>query len=139
MSLTADVVVIGGGVNGTSTAFHLAKRGVRVTLLERSVLAAGATGKSGALVRMHYTNRHDSALAQQSLPYFQHWADVVGPGDPGYRQCGVVRLVPPKFDERLRANVAMLQEIGVNTEVISPDELRAIDPGVHTGDINVAA
>ncbi len=34
MSLTADVVVIGGGVNGTSTAFHLAQRGVRVTLLE---------------------------------------------------------------------------------------------------------
>src|SRR5689334_14582443 len=35
MSLTADVVVIGGGVNGTSTAFHLAQRGLRVTLLER--------------------------------------------------------------------------------------------------------
>ena len=139
MSLTADVVVIGGGVNGTSTAFHLAKRGVRVTLLERSTLAGGATGKSGALVRMHYTNPYDSQLAQESLPYFQHWPDVVGPGDPGYRQVGVVRLVPPRFDDRLRANVEMLQGLGVNTQVISPDELRAIDPGVQTGDITAAA
>jgi glycine/D-amino acid oxidase-like deaminating enzyme len=122
MSLTADVVVIGGGVNGASTAFHLAKRGVQVTLLERTTLAAGATGKSGALVRMHYTNPYDAALAQQSLPYFQHWPDVVGPGDPGYRQVGVVRLVAPKYDERLRANVAMLRGVGVNTSLISPDE-----------------
>ncbi|HEX3302355.1 MAG TPA: FAD-binding oxidoreductase [Thermomicrobiales bacterium] len=139
MSLIADVVVIGGGVNGTSTAFHLAKRGVSVTLLERSSLAAGSTGKSGALVRMHYTNPHDSALAQQSLPYFQNWADLVGAGDPGYRQVGVVRLVQPRYDERLRTNVAMLQGLGVNTEVISPDDLRAIDPGVQTGDITCAA
>ncbi len=139
MSQTADVVVIGGGVNGTSAAFHLAQRGLKVTLLERSSLAAGATGKSGALVRMHYTNPYDSALAQQSLPYFQSWSDVVGPGDPGYKQVGVVRLVQPRFDDRLRANVAMLRGLGVNTEIISPDDLREIDSGVHTGDISRAA
>ena len=52
----ADVIVIGGGVNGTSTAFHLAARGVKnILLLERHHLAAGATGKSGSLVRLHYT------------------------------------------------------------------------------------
>lgn len=139
MGLTADVVVIGGGVNGTSTAFHLAKRGLRVTLLERGSLASGSTGKSGALVRMHYTNPYDAALAQQSLPYFQQWADSVGPGDPGYEQVGVVRLVTRRFEDRLRANVAMLQGVGVNTELISPDDLREIDPGVFTGDITVAA
>jgi sarcosine oxidase subunit beta len=139
MTQTADVVVIGGGVNGASAAFHLAKRGLNATLLERSSLAAGATGKSGALVRMHYTNPYDAALAQQSLPYFQSWGDVVGPGDPGYQQVGVVRLVEPRFDDRLRANVEMLQGLGVNTQVISPQELRAIDPGAQTADITCAA
>ncbi len=48
---TADAVIIGGGVIGASTAFHLAERGMsRVTLLERSTLGGGATGKSGAAV-----------------------------------------------------------------------------------------
>lgn len=139
MSQSADVVVIGGGVNGVSTAFHLAQRGVKVTLLERTVLAGGASGKSGALVRMHYTNPIDASLAQQSLPYFQHWGDLVGHGDPAFRPVGVVRLVPPKYDEHLRANNEMLRGVGVNTSVITADDLREIDPGVFTGDINVAA
>ena len=61
MQRTADVVVIGGGANGTSTAYHLASLGAsNVLLLERAHLAAGATGKSGSLVRMHYTNEVES-------------------------------------------------------------------------------
>src|SRR5205807_8605840 len=53
----ADVVVIGGGVNGASTAFHLTALGVRdVLLVERRHPGAGATGKSGALGRMHHPN-----------------------------------------------------------------------------------
>ncbi len=139
MSLTVDVVVIGGGVNGASAAFHLARRGMKVTLLERSSLAAGATGKSGALVRMHYSNPYDAALAQQSFPYFQSWADLVGEGDPGFKQVGVVRLVDPRFEDHLRANVEMLRGVGVNTEVISADDLREIDPGVQASDVTIAA
>src|SRR2546427_7116211 len=65
---SADVVIVGGGANGTSTAFHLTRLGAQnVLLLERRWLAAGATGKSGALVRMHYTNEHESRLALESL------------------------------------------------------------------------
>ena len=139
MAAGASVVVVGGGVMGCSIAFHLAERGIDTLVLERGTVCSGMTARSGALVRMHYTNPHDSALAQQSLAYFQHWGDLVGAGDPGYRQAGVARLVEPRFDERLRANVAMLQGLGVNTEVISPDDLRAIDPGVQTGDITCAA
>ena len=74
---TADVVVIGGGVNGASTAFHLASLGVkRVTLVERRQLAAGASGMSGWLVRMHYTNDVESRLAHESLKVFQKVAEV---------------------------------------------------------------
>jgi len=76
---TADVVVIGGGVNGASTAFHLTTLGVRdVLLLERRHLAAGATGKSGALVRMHYTNDVESRLALESLKVFRDFGAIVG-------------------------------------------------------------
>ena len=61
---TAEVVVIGAGANGTRTAFHLARAGMkRVVGVERQYLGSGATGKSGSLVRMHDTNEPDVRLA----------------------------------------------------------------------------
>src|SRR5213594_437831 len=75
---SADVVIVGGGANGTSTAFHLTRLGARnVLLLERRWLGAGATGKSGALVRMHYTNEHESRLALESLKVFRNFEAAV--------------------------------------------------------------
>ena len=71
---TAPVVVIGGGVNGLSAAFQLAKRGVRdVVVLERRHLGSGATGKSGALVRCHYANVSEARLTHESLHIFRNW------------------------------------------------------------------
>jgi sarcosine oxidase, subunit beta len=137
---TADVVVIGGGVVGAATAFHLAEIGVSKTvLLERTTIGAGATARSGAIVRMHYTNPHDVALAHHGLPYFQHWDELVGTGDCGFVNCGVVRLVAPGQEAALRANVEMMQRIGVNTTVIGPSNLREIDPTVSVGDVEAAA
>src|SRR2546428_14066696 len=90
---SADVVVVGGGANGTSTAFHLTRLGVRnVLLLERRWLGAGATGKSGSPVRMHYTNEHESRLAFQSLKGFPGF-HAAGGGDCGFRPPGPV--APP--------------------------------------------
>src|SRR5262245_27042080 len=90
----ADVVIIGGGVNGTSTAFHLASLGVkRITLVERRHLAAGATGKSGALVRMHYTNEPEARLAWESLEVFREFSNIVG-GECGFEPVGFLALVP---------------------------------------------
>ena len=139
MRTTADVIVIGGGVNGLSTAFRLAERGAgRVVVLERRYLAAGASGKSGALVRVHYTNEPESRLAHASLPVFQHWADIIG-GDCGWMNPGFVRVVAPADEAALRANVAMLQGFGVNTRLVDAAELRALAPLLRTDDLTYAA
>src|SRR5580765_3487232 len=101
----ADVIVIGGGANGASTAFHLASRGVKkVLLLERKHLAAGATGKSGSLVRMHYTNEAESRLAFESLKMFRDFRNIVG-GDCGFEPIGFLQIVPPGYEEALARNV----------------------------------
>src|SRR5437870_13888907 len=93
----ADVIVIGGGANGTSTAYHLAARGVRsVLLLERRHLGAGATGKSGSLVRMHYTNEPESRLAFERLKIFREFRNTVG-GDCGLEPIGFLQLGPPGY------------------------------------------
>jgi sarcosine oxidase, subunit beta len=137
---TADVVIVGGGVIGTSVAFHLATRGVtRVVLCERRWLAAGATGKSGALVRMHYTNEPETRLAHASLPYFRHWDDVVGAGTAGFLPTGMVRLVSADNVAKLRANVEMQERIGIDTRVIDADELREIAPAWRLDDVVAAA
>ncbi len=137
---TADVVVVGGGVNGVSTAFQLAKRGAgRVVLLERAQLASGATGKSGALVRAHYTNVPETTLTKHSLDIFHSWGDAVGYGDPGFQTTGFLRVVRPEDAAKLAANVASHQAIGVDTRVLTAVEAKAIEPLLDTDDITHVA
>ena len=124
----ARIVVIGGGVNGLSTAFQLAKRGVRdVVVLERRHLGAGATGKSGALVRCHYANVPEARLTQESLHIFRNWDKEVGAGSPGFTPTGFIQVVAPEHEDRLRQNVADQNAVGIETRLVARDELREIE------------
>lgn len=136
----ADVVVIGGGVNGASTAFQLTKHGVaNVVLLERRRLGAGATGKSGALVRCHYANQYEAILTRESLRIFRSWDSEVGHGSPGFEATGFVQIVAPADESSLRANVAGLQAVGVETEVVSAQDLAEIEPLLRVDDLTYGA
>jgi sarcosine oxidase subunit beta len=139
MSTTAEVVIIGGGVNGASAAFHLATLGVTdVILVERRQLASGASGKSGALVRTHYTNVPESQLAYESLKVFQRFEEIVG-HDAGFDGLGFTQVVAAEYGDALAKNVAAQQSLGINTRMISIEELREIQPGINTDDIGAAA
>jgi sarcosine oxidase subunit beta len=139
MTETADVIVVGGGVQGASLAFHLARRGARVLVLERATIAAGATGRSSGFVRMHYDLESESRLAWASLPYFKDWAEQVGAGDCGFVRTGFVQVVPPDLAGQLRANVEMHQRVGIETSVVGPADVARLFPGIVTEDITVAA
>lgn len=137
---TADVVVIGAGVNGLATAFELRRRGAgSVVVLERKHVGAGASGKSGALVRQHYTNVPEALLTLHSLDTFRNWNDVVGHGNPRFEQPGFLRVVAPADDAKLRANVQNMRDAGINTWIVTPDEIAEIEPLLFTGDISAAA
>lgn len=138
MSQSADAVVIGGGVHGASVAYHLAKKGMRVVLLEKRFLASGGTGKSTAVVRLHYDNFVESKLVYESFKYFAHWAEVVG-GDAGYVKTGFVRTVIPSETKALRANVAMHRQIGIRTQLITREEFHEIEPSWNVSDVLHAA
>lgn len=135
MRHSAEVVIVGAGITGTSTAFHLAKMGMKdVVVVEQSHLAAGATGKSGALVRMHYTNEHETQLAVESLRYFQNWGDMVG-GDCGFNPVGLLVFTPQEYREHLEANVAMQRRLGATAQVITAQEALDLDPSVSVHDV----
>lgn len=134
-----DAIVIGAGVMGASIAFHLARAGLHNTLvLERRSVCSGNTRKSGALVRMHYSNRPEAGLAAASLPYFHNWREMVGPGC-GFQQVGFLVLVGPENRARLERNIAMQQSLGINTRLVEGQDLREVQPGLEIGDGVVGA
>jgi sarcosine oxidase subunit beta len=139
MTETADVIVVGAGVQGASLAFHLARRGAQVLVLERESVAAGATGRSSGFVRMHYDLESDARLAWASFPYFRAWQDVVGAGDCGFVRTGFLQVMPEALADNVRANVEMQQAIGIPTRIVEAAEIARLLPGVHTDDIGVGA
>ena len=138
MVQTTDVVVVGGGVNGTSIAYALASRGVKTVLVEKGAVSSGASGRSSALVRMHYTNEWDARLAWASFPVFKHWSDLIG-GPPVFTHTGFVNVVAPAYADNLRKNVLMLRGIGVTTRAITAAELKELQPFANVDDIGAAA
>ena len=136
---TADYVVLGAGVMGTSIAFHLAKRKAgRIVVLEKDSVGQGASGRSSALVRMHYSFPPEVQLAVKSLEMFENWKEITGQeGD--FRKTGFLRIVLESETERLKANVAMQKKYGVKVELVDRTELRRLEPEWNFEDVEVAA
>lgn len=139
MARTADAIIIGAGVHGASLAFQLARRGLRVLVLEAATLGAGATGRSSGLVRMHYDLEAEAGLAWASFPTFRDWADVVGAGDCGFVRTGFLQLEEADHAERLRSNVAMHQGLGIPSLLVGRDDVARLAPGFAVDDIELAA
>jgi sarcosine oxidase, subunit beta len=136
---TADVVILGAGVMGTSIAFHLAKRKAgKIVVIDKGHVGRGGSGRSSALIRMHYSFPAEVELALISLRTFQHWQEVVGaPGD--FRKTGFVRIVHPNETARLKLNVEMQRRIGATVELIDKHQLRELEPDWNVDDVELAA
>lgn len=138
MADTSSVIIIGGGIHGSSLAFHLAEKGIQSIVLEKGVLAAGATGRSSGLVRMHYDLELESRLAWLSFQYFINWKERVG-GECGFTRTGFLQFVPPEQIEQLKANVEMHQQIGVPSLLIDQQDVKRLAPHFFIDDIELAA
>lgn len=136
---SADVVIVGGGAAGTSIAWQLARRGAgRIVLLEKQGIASGGTGWSSSIIRQHYTHEVLARMALESLRVFQNFEDRTG-ASAEFHQTGFLVLVKPEDVDSLRANVAMHQQIGIGATILSPDDVRALEPRIHHDDIVAAA
>ncbi len=126
---TADIVVIGAGVMGSAVALELARRRAgRVVVVDARHGGEGMSGRSSALVRMHYTFRPEVELAVLGLRLYRSWPDWVG-APSLLHPTGFVRFVGPGEEASLRANVAMQRACGAEVELLGGDELQRLLPG----------
>ncbi len=129
MSESADVVVVGAGIFGTSIAFQLVNRGAgSVVLVDRAGPAAGISGRTFGQVRRHYSNELTIRLANRGFEVLGAWTDEVGIGDPGYVATGYVLMVPEEQVAACRENVELGRRLGVDTRFVSPAEIADIEP-----------
>lgn len=128
MSDTAEVVIVGGGLEGVAAAWALAERGVTdVLVLERGTVGGGMTGKSSGIVRCHYGVSSLAAMAAVGLEVFEKAEEVFGT-DIGFRQTGYVVGVGEPNVAALRASLAAQRTVGVQTEEIDAAEVARLWP-----------
>jgi sarcosine oxidase, subunit beta len=136
---SCDILIVGGGVMGVSIAYALASRHVgQVVLLEKSFLGAGSSGKSGAIIRQHYSNPLTVSMARKSLGVFERFDEVVG-GPPVFTHTGMIIVVNERDRGGLEANLTMQQGLGVDVRLLSGQELADIDPNARLAEDEIAA
>src|SRR5436309_10441183 len=138
---TADIVIVGGGVHGASLAYHFArKKAGRIVLIEKKFIASGPTGRSTALVLRFYAMDFFTRTASAAAEMFRHWKDVVvGDGDPGFQQVGMLVLAGPDTAPYLRHNALRARELGAGVALLSPAEVKALVPAANVDDVALAS
>jgi len=143
MTESFDAIVVGTGVVGASTAFHLAKLGnLKVCVLDRAGLCEGGTAKSCAIVRSHYSVVSNTALTLKSLEIFDRFQDWLESGEAasGFVRTGYLIVAPegPRA-AAMREALRGQQRVGAKTFELSREAAREIHPLLSLDDIAIAA
>ncbi len=129
-----DVLIIGGGVIGCATAFHLTRRGAKVTVLERGQIASGMTSKSGGFIQTHWDSPHEVKLIAYAREMFRDWDARVG-GDCGWQEKGYLHVTGTEREEAVRRVHQMVLEHNLQSEWIDRDDLVKICPLLQVSDL----
>lgn len=134
---TANIVVIGGGVMGASTAYHLALRGEKdIVLLEKEeFFGLGATGRCAGGVRYQFSTEINVKLSLVSLPMLERFQEEIGQSID-YRKCGYLFILTNEADVQVfQAAMRMQNRLGAQTEWLTGDEIRQRLPNMRLEDV----
>jgi len=136
MQKTAEIIIIGGGIIGTSIAFHLAQKGARgVVLLEKGMLGEGSTAKCVGGIRSQFSTEINIRFSLESLPTWDHFEEITGV-DLGFKKVGYLFLATTE-DEWVvfKTNVHLQQEFAIPVEPLSPGEIQGRWPYLKVDDL----
>ncbi|MGW0416270.1 NAD(P)/FAD-dependent oxidoreductase [Streptomyces collinus] len=140
MNLRARAVIVGGGVMGTSIAYHLARAGVRdVVLVERDELGAGSTSRAAGGVRAQFSDELNIQLGARSLEAFGRFEEEIGQ-DIGLHRVGYLFLLStPEQVASFEAGVRLQNSLGVPSRMLTPAEALRLSPLIRTDGLLAAA
>lgn len=123
MARKADIVIVGGGVQGASLAYYLLREGAgRVVVVEKGDVGAGASGRSASFIRHHYSNEICVRLVQEGIKLLRALEKASGQG-PHMTPRPLLILAGEEEARPLSQNVAMQRELGVHVETLAPEEV----------------
>ena len=136
LTQAADVVIVGAGIMGVSTAYHLARLGAgRVIVLERDTVCSGSTALASGGIRHQYANRLGVELTTHSIVTYERFREEFGV-DPNFRQYGYLILIATGEElARARSSVALQRSLGVDVELLDAPATRTLCPYLNTDDL----
>jgi len=125
MEKTADVIIIGGGIIGTSIAAFLSeKMKGTIVLLEKGLLGEGSTSRCAGGIRCQFTTPINIEFSLQSLKIFENFEELFGV-DPEFHPSGYLFLASTDEEfEGLKAGVKLQRSYGIDVDVLSPEEIK---------------
>ncbi len=135
-----DTIVVGGGVVGASSAFHLKALGAgSVLLIEQGQICTGGTAKSCAICRSHYSIPTNTELTVKGHEIFRNFPDYVGVGDAssGWVESGYIIVADDNMADSVSQNLNMQTGVGAETYEISKEQAREFHPRLNVDDAAV--
>jgi sarcosine oxidase, subunit beta len=139
MIKSADIVIIGGGVQGNSIAYNLAKRGQKnIVILERNTCASGSSGRCAAGVRQQFGTEMNCILARESVRILEQLSEELD-YDIELNQKGYLILAYTEKElAQFKKNVQLQQSLGIASKLITPEEAKEIVPLINIKDVLAA-
>ena len=139
LPVRADVVIVGGGVVGASAAFHLAEAGAQVVLLERDQLGSGSTSKAAGGFRTQFCDPLNIEIARRSPAAFKAFDRRPG-WEIDLHEVGYLFLLTREEDvDAFTRSVALQNELGIPTRMVTPEEARELSPLLEVDDVLAAS
>ncbi|WP_433633652.1 NAD(P)/FAD-dependent oxidoreductase [Halomicrococcus sp. NG-SE-24] len=133
-----DAVVIGGGIVGLSAAYYLGEAGANVTLYEKNSLGTGSTSRAAGGIRSQFSTEVNVKLSMASREVWERFEDSFGV-DLAYRKPGYLFLAQTaEMADQFQQNVQMQNELGVDTELLTPEQASEQCPGLLTDQFTAA-